>query len=258
MERLPVDVTALTAALGERWARIEVVDEVESTNARLLADAGAPDRSVLVAEVQTAGRGRLDRTWLSPPRAGLTFSVLVRPAAPIATWGWLPLLTGVAVHDAVPGVLLKWPNDVLCGRDERKLAGILAQTSGEAVVLGVGLNVSTTAEELPVDTATSLALCGSSELDRTELLVAVLDRLDRRLAQWADVGGDAAGVRPARGLLGGVCHRSAARSRWRPRAASGWSASLPGSIRTGGCGWTPERSWEPETSNICARPTRAR
>ena len=182
----------LTAALAGRWARTEVVDEVESTNTQLLADTAAPDRSVLVAELQTAGRGRLDRTWTSPPRAGLTFSVLLRPEVPIATWGWLPLLVGVAVHDAIPGVVLKWPNDVLCGRDHRKLAGILAQTSGEAVVLGVGLNVSTTADELPADNATSLALCGAAELDRTQLLLAILTRLDGRLAQWSDVGGDAA------------------------------------------------------------------
>jgi BirA family transcriptional regulator, biotin operon repressor / biotin---[acetyl-CoA-carboxylase] ligase len=196
VERSAIDVTALTHGLGERWGRIEVVDEIESTNTHLLADARAPDRSVLVSEVQTAGRGRLDRTWVSPPRAGLTFSVLLRPTVPIATWGWLPLLTGVAVRDGIPGVLLKWPNDVLCDRDERKLAGILAQTSGDAVVLGVGLNVSTTPEELPTENATSLALCGASELDRTALLVAILTRLDTRLAQWVDVDGDA----PACGL----------------------------------------------------------
>lgn len=184
-------MTTLTAALADRWARIDVVDEIESTNAALLDDPSAPDRSVLAAEHQTSGRGRLERTWTSPPRAGLTFSVLVRPAVPIATWGWLPLLAGVAVHDALPAVRLKWPNDVLCGPDEGKLAGILAQTSGEAVVLGIGMNVSTTADELPVESATSLALNGH-EADRTALLIEILQRLDARLAQWSDVGGDAA------------------------------------------------------------------
>jgi BirA family biotin operon repressor/biotin-[acetyl-CoA-carboxylase] ligase len=191
MERSPLDVTALTAALADRWARVEVVDEVESTNAALLADPTAPDRSVLVAEHQTAGRGRLDRTWTSPPRAGLTFSVLLRPSAPIATWGWLPLLAGVAVRDALPETVLKWPNDVLCGPEERKLAGILAQTSGVAVVLGIGLNVSTTVEELPVGTGTSLALCGIADLDRTAVLATIVARIDARFAQWSDVGGDA-------------------------------------------------------------------
>ncbi len=91
MDRPPIDADALRAALGERWPRTEVVAEAESTNADLLADEHAPDRAVLVAEHQRSGRGRLDRSWTSPPRAGLTFSVVLRPAAPVRTWGWLPL-----------------------------------------------------------------------------------------------------------------------------------------------------------------------
>jgi BirA family biotin operon repressor/biotin-[acetyl-CoA-carboxylase] ligase len=170
---------------------VDVVAETASTNSDLLGDDTAPDRSVLVAEYQSAGRGRLDRAWTSPVGAGLTFSVLVRPAVPVSTWGWLPLLTGVALHDALDGTALKWPNDVLCAADERKLAGLLAQTSGQAVVLGIGLNVSLAEDELPVPTATSLQLCSGSAPDRVDVLVAVLHALDRRLAQWSDVGGDA-------------------------------------------------------------------
>ncbi len=196
MDRPPIDVAALHRELDDRWARITVVDEDESTNATLLHDDAAPDRAVLVAEHQRSGRGRLDRTWTSPPRAGLTFSVVVRPDAPIRTWGWLPLLTGVAIREALVEVTgcdlaLKWPNDVLHASSEGKLAGILAQTSGEAVVIGVGLNVTTTREELPVDTATSLQLCDAQVLDRTALLTASLQRMDARLAQWSDVAGDA-------------------------------------------------------------------
>ena len=196
MERAPIDADALRAALADRWPRVEVVDEAESTNATLLHDESAPDRSVLVAEHQVSGRGRLDRTWVSPPRAGLTFSVVLRPEPPIPSWGWLPLLAGVALHDAVVAetgleAVLKWPNDLLCGPSESKLAGILAQTSGAAVVIGIGLNVSTTSEELPVETATSLALCGAGDVDRTRLLTAILERLDARAAQWSDVDGDA-------------------------------------------------------------------
>lgn len=180
-----------------RWARVEVVAETESTNADLLADAAAPDRSALAAEYQLAGRGRFDRTWTSPRGAGLTFSALFRPTVPMQHWGWLPLLAGVALHEAVDqtsGVrtALKWPNDLLAADDDRKLGGVLAQTSGEAVVIGIGLNVDTTTDELPVDTATSLALIGAGELDRTALLAAVLSRLDARYAQWSDCGGDAA------------------------------------------------------------------
>jgi BirA family biotin operon repressor/biotin-[acetyl-CoA-carboxylase] ligase len=196
MERPALDVTALHASLSSRWARVDVVKSTDSTNTDLLADIAAPDRSVLVAEHQLAGRGRFDRSWSSPARAGLTFSALLRPAVPMAEWGWLPLLAGLALHEAVGEVAglptgLKWPNDLLAG-DGRKLAGILAQTGGPAVVIGIGLNVSTTEDELPVDTATSLVLAGADGIDRTALLIAILRRLDARYAQWADCDGDAA------------------------------------------------------------------
>ncbi|HJQ43916.1 MAG TPA: biotin--[acetyl-CoA-carboxylase] ligase, partial [Jatrophihabitantaceae bacterium] len=134
--REPLDESGLRDLLGTRWQRVVVVDETTSTNADLLQDTSAPDRSVLVAEVQTAGRGRLDRTWTSPPGAGLTFSVLLRPDVPMQHWGWLPLIAGVALHEAVASstavpVALKWPNDLLAGAESRKAAGILAQTSGD-------------------------------------------------------------------------------------------------------------------------------
>jgi BirA family biotin operon repressor/biotin-[acetyl-CoA-carboxylase] ligase len=195
MDRAPVDAAAVRGA-ASGWANIRVVSITESTNADLLDDPEAPDRSVLVAEHQRAGRGRLDRAWVSPPRAGLTFSVLLRPQAPIATWGWLPLLTGVALHSAVrdvtaTAVALKWPNDLLCRQSGKKLAGILAQSSGAVVVLGIGLNVTTTAAELPVGTATSLALCGARVLDRTRLLCAILAELAVRVTHFELAAGDA-------------------------------------------------------------------
>ena len=199
--RAPLEPDLLHTLAADRWARIEVVAEVASTNAALMADEHAPDRSVLVAEHQSAGRGRLDRSWESPPGAGLTFSVLLRPSAPLLTWGWLPLLAGVALHDAVAATVgvataLKWPNDLLAGAGvERsaygKVAGILAQTSGDAVIIGVGLNVSTAADELPFPGATSLTLSGARAVDRTALLAAILAALDRRYSQWSDVDGDA-------------------------------------------------------------------
>lgn len=200
-DRLPLDVDLLRSALGGRWERITVVAETASTNADLRSDASAPDRSVLVAENQVAGRGRLDRSWSSPPGAGLTFSVLLRPRVALVRWGWLPLLAGVALHEAVGSVsglhvVVKWPNDLLIGTGPDpssfgKVAGILAQTSGDAVVIGIGINVSTARDELPVVSATSLSLCGAPALDRGELLAAILDRLDARYDQWADAGGDA-------------------------------------------------------------------
>ena len=194
--RAPIDAERLNSDLAGRWARVTVIDETPSTNAELLGDAAAADRTAVVAEYQSAGRGRFDRRWESPPRAGLTFSALFRPEVPLLQWSWLPLLAGVALAETVAGqtglaVSLKWPNDLLGPDGEHKLAGILAQTGEDAVVIGVGLNVSSTADELPVDTATSLALCGATALDRTALLVALLERLDARVAQWTDVGGDA-------------------------------------------------------------------
>lgn len=192
--RPPLDVERLRASLADRFARVDVVAETASTNSDLLSDRSNPDRSVLVAEYQNAGRGRFDRTWVSPPGAGLTFSVLVRPPLPRARWGWLPLLAGVAVAEAVQAatgvsVALKWPNDLLAA-DGRKLAGILVQTVEDAAVIGIGMNVSTEATELPVDTATSLRLAGA-EVDRTELLAACLVRLDERLREWTTSGSDA-------------------------------------------------------------------
>ncbi len=196
-DRPPLDGGALTAALAGSglWRSVEVVEEISSTNAALLEAAadGAAEGTVLVAEHQAAGRGRLDRVWTSPPRAGLTVSLLLRPDVPAARRAWLSLLIGVALGEAVAeaaGVRasLKWPNDLLAP-DGTKLAGILAESTGTAVVVGVGLNVSTRAAELP-DTATSLALVRGDSVDRTAVLLAFLRAVDRRYRRWVQVLGD--------------------------------------------------------------------
>jgi BirA family transcriptional regulator, biotin operon repressor / biotin---[acetyl-CoA-carboxylase] ligase len=168
----------------ELWTGVDVVRRTGSTNADLLA-RGGPEGQVLVAEEQTAGRGRMGRSWESQPGASLTFSVLLRPAAvPPARRGWLPLLTGVAVATAVRSVAavpatLKWPNDVLVA--DRKLAGILAEQSGEAVVIGIGINVATAADALPLSPsglpATSLHVEGA-DVAREGLLDEVLRQLE--------------------------------------------------------------------------------
>jgi BirA family biotin operon repressor/biotin-[acetyl-CoA-carboxylase] ligase len=203
-----LDERALRAGLvapAGPWAALDVVDRTGSTNADLLAAAaaGAPDRTVLVARHQDAGRGRLGRGWVAPP-GGLTVSVLLRPGAvPPDRYGWLPLLGGLALHDVVRGLLpvrscLKWPNDLLLGDGQRKAAGILAEATtgpdGTAVVLGVGLNVVGRPEELP-DGATSLAAEGAAEVDRGGLLVAFLLRLAERESAWRAAGGDLGGLR---------------------------------------------------------------
>ena len=203
LDRPPLDGPALETALTRDsglWRTVEVVPEIGSTNAALAAAAAedAPEGAVLLAEHQVAGRGRLDRVWTSPPRAGLTVSVLLRPDVPAARRGWLPLLTGVALAEAVGEVTgvrasLKWPNDLLAV-DGRKLAGILAETvpspaTPMAVVVGVGLNVSTTADELP-DTATSLARVLGAPVDRAPLLLAFLRALENRYRRWTAALGD--------------------------------------------------------------------
>lgn len=175
-----------------------MVGTTRSTNADVgtRADAGEPAGLVLIAEEQTAGRGRLDRVWEAPACAGLTFSALVRPRAQPERWPWLPLLTGLAVVRAlddlgVAGGRVKWPNDVLLP-DQRvpegygKAGGILLERrsqGGPAAVIGVGINVSTVASELPVPGATSLLLAGH-DLGREDLLVAVLGRLAAEYARW--------------------------------------------------------------------------
>lgn len=187
------------------WTSLEVIPSTRSTNSdlldRLRAGAATGEGQVLVAEQQTAGRGRLGRGWQAPARSGLFFSVLLRPGpdVPVARFSWLPLLTGVAVasaiaHTAGVDTALKWPNDLLVTirGEERKFGGILAERSGDAVVIGVGINVTLRADELPVPTAASLSLAGAPVIDRDPLLRAVLRKLASWYRRWREAGGDAA------------------------------------------------------------------
>jgi BirA family biotin operon repressor/biotin-[acetyl-CoA-carboxylase] ligase len=186
---------------------VTVLAETGSTNSDLLAAAraGAQEGTVLLAEAQTAGRGRLDRVWASPPRAALSFSVLLRPAGiPVPARGWIPLLAGVAVAAGLRAqagldARLKWPNDVLVGG--AKISGILAEQAGDAIVLGAGINVTTRRDELPVPDATSVALAGTAAPDREKLLIAVLGQLETWYRDWVAAAaagpgdGDPAGLR---------------------------------------------------------------
>ncbi|MGW2045242.1 biotin--[acetyl-CoA-carboxylase] ligase [Streptomyces sp. NPDC001858] len=205
LDRPPLNAPALRRALvreGGLWSQVDVVQRTGSTNSDLVAAASAGkagEGAVLVAEEQTAGRGRLDRQWTAPPRSGLFFSVLLTPSeVPVARWGWLPLLTGVAVATGLSraaGVdtALKWPNDLLVtvGGEERKAGGILAERAGEdAVVVGVGVNVSLRTDELPVPQAGSLALAGAVTTDRDPLLRGVLRALEEWYGRWRTAGGD--------------------------------------------------------------------
>ncbi|MBO0821955.1 MAG: biotin--[acetyl-CoA-carboxylase] ligase [Nocardiopsaceae bacterium] len=190
MEPDPLDAEALRAELnqapGGLWTSVTVLPSTGSTNADLLA-AGGPEGQVLAAEEQTAGRGRMGRSWVSQPGAALTFSVLLRPeSVPAERRGWLPLLAGVSVARGVRAVTglaatLKWPNDVLVSG--RKLAGILAEQAADgAVVIGIGINVTTPADALPAGPGglrgTSIAIEGG-EVSRQRLLAEILRQLER-------------------------------------------------------------------------------
>ncbi|HEX4834171.1 MAG TPA: biotin--[acetyl-CoA-carboxylase] ligase [Trebonia sp.] len=190
--RQPLDQARLAQELPSfngPWTAIEVVPQTGSTNADLLdwATRGLAEGAILVAEEQTAGRGRMGRSWVSPAGAALTFSVLLRPESiPPVRLGWLPLIAGIGTAAAVRALTgldatLKWPNDVLVG--DRKLAGILAEAVGNAVILGIGLNVSTAPEELPPGPgglAPTSLLAEGTPVERDVLLIEIL----RALGQW--------------------------------------------------------------------------
>lgn len=205
LDRPPLNAAALQRALvtGEGlWTSLEVVAATGSTNTDLAARAARlPEGAVLVAEEQTSGRGRLDRSWVAPARSGLFFSVLLKPgeAVPQERWGWLTLLAGVATaaglsRAAGVDTALKWPNDLLVTveGEERKTGGILAERVEDGVVIGIGLNVTLTEDELPVPTAGSLALAKAAVTDRDPLLRAVLRSIEQWYGNWRAAGGDPA------------------------------------------------------------------
>ena len=174
---------------GTRFGDVRWFAHIDSTNKYLLecAARGEPDGVVAVADEQSAGRGRLGRTWIAPPGSALLVSVLVRPAAPIDRLHLVTLAAAVAALDALPGAgaAVKWPNDVVI--DDRKLAGILAEADGAgAVVVGMGLNVRGDwfPEELH-EVATAV------EIDREELLARWLQAYDARLRDLDAVQADA-------------------------------------------------------------------
>jgi BirA family biotin operon repressor/biotin-[acetyl-CoA-carboxylase] ligase len=193
----PIDPRALRDQLvgPGRWRRVDVVAETGSTNADLAERArrGEEPGVALIADFQSAGRGRRGRVWTAPPGSSLAMSALLRPrGVPLASWTWVPLLAGLAVVEglgACAGVAarLKWPNDVLVGG--RKICGILVERvetpSGPACVVGLGINVRLSEAELPVPTATSFALLDLPVVPpRTTVAVAVLRALETVIAGW--------------------------------------------------------------------------
>lgn len=207
LDRPPLSAGRLQRVLAGSsvWRELRVVDVITSTNDEVAeaARAGAGQGLVVIAEEQRAGRGRLDRHWTAPPRSGLLVSVLLRPDVAVSAVPLLPLLCGLAVVEAVRAVAtvpagLKWPNDIIVG--DRKLGGVLAERladagSPAAVILGVGLNVSMRADELPVPTATSVGLEGGVT-DREPLVKELLRALERRYVAFCAAGGSPGSVLP--------------------------------------------------------------
>ncbi|MFS0501914.1 biotin--[acetyl-CoA-carboxylase] ligase [Corynebacterium striatum] len=210
----PLDIECIRTALADDFAVIDYVEQTGSTNTDLMQAENVADGTVLLANEQVSGKGRLGRTWVSPAGSQLILSVLILPET-LEYLGTLPLASGLAVTDTVEGSVLKWPNDVHI--DGNKLCGILAEagpvgaafksapktefnkaevnkaevapkteagaTLSARVVVGMGLNVTLTREQLPIEKATSLALEGR-DTDRTELAIALLKNLRRRITQW--------------------------------------------------------------------------
>ena len=204
----PLSIEAVRARLTTRiiGANLSVHDEVDSTNRLLtdLAHRGAPDGTVVVAESQTAGRGRMGRHWVSPPGLNLYVSILLTRPQVTAALTWIPLLAAVAVVRAIRDLTqlaarLKWPNDVLVVRNGngRKLAGILVEAIGGSpagtrlVVVGIGVNVNMPLAAFPQDLrsiATSLLIETGRSVERAHLLASLLAELEVLYDQLCDQG----------------------------------------------------------------------
>ncbi|NYE96607.1 BirA family biotin operon repressor/biotin-[acetyl-CoA-carboxylase] ligase [Psychromicrobium silvestre] len=211
--RQPLDAELLRASLlspAGPWNRVECLTQVDSSNTVLAQESSQspqewPDLSVLTAEVQRQGKGRLDRSWVAPQGSALAISLLLRPTEfGVESFGWLSMISAVAVCQLLEEVaglkaVIKWPNDVLIldqsGR-AKKVCGILAQLvtlpgAHPAVVLGTGINVSQEAQELPTETSTSVLLSGGAELDRNVLLTEYARNFASLYKRYAAVAGHA-------------------------------------------------------------------
>ena len=194
---IPVSEEVTPLLTTERFGRNLVFhEEADSTNlrAKILARQGAAEGSVIVADSQTGGRGRMGRTWVSPPGENLYFSVILRPSVPPVRFTQIPLLVAAAIHQALDSVvedmlpMIKWPNDILI--EGRKVCGILCEMESEPdmthfVVVGMGINVNL--RDIPgeiEEIATSLLLESGSEYFRPGILSAVLNRFEPLYEEW--------------------------------------------------------------------------
>jgi len=167
---------------------VEVTGSTQDDLFQLASSGTAIPKSILASEYQSSGRGRLDRTFEAAPHAALTFSIYIEPKVEKEEWSFLTLLAGLSVHEALHTldpqtvVGIKWPNDLLIG--EKKFVGMIAQATAKGVVLGIGINVGMTSEELPVESATSLAIEDFLELDRNVILASIINHFEINLEMW--------------------------------------------------------------------------
>jgi BirA family biotin operon repressor/biotin-[acetyl-CoA-carboxylase] ligase len=206
--RAPLDKKRISQEISRYW-RVSVVEVTGSTQDDLfeLASNGtALAKTILASEFQSQGRGRLDRTFIAAAHSALTFSIYIEPKVDKSEWSFLTLLAGLSVHEALHTldpqtvVGIKWPNDLLIG--DKKFAGMIAQATNKGVVLGIGINVGMSKEELPVENATSLSLEGFSELDRNTILAAIINHFEINLEMWENDKSFLAEYRAASSTIG--------------------------------------------------------
>ena len=189
--RAALDKSLINSAVTQYW-RVSVVDVTASTQSDLVkrVQAGkAKPGDVIAANYQSAGRGRMSRTFDAPKNSALLFSFHIKPTRTKNDWGWISLIAGVAVAQVLTDykATVKWPNDILI--NDKKVSGLISEIAEDGIVLGIGINVGMTAEELPVLTATSLAIEGVQGIDRNQLLCEVLAQFEKLFMAW-DSGDD--------------------------------------------------------------------
>jgi BirA family biotin operon repressor/biotin-[acetyl-CoA-carboxylase] ligase len=184
-----LDAEKLSYLLVDTYWQVSIHDELDSTQ-NFIKEKNCSHGEVVAAEYQSSGRGRLDRSFKAEKSSSLLFSLYIEPKKNRENWGWIPLIAGLSVVNVLNSVksrfATKWPNDILYCEDEKikKVCGILIEAHKKGVIVGIGLNVAMTEAQLPVPTATSLALIGLGELDRNHYLVEILREFANLLKRW--------------------------------------------------------------------------
>ena len=178
--RISLNEEIINAGVSPYW-RVRVINETTSTQneiGKIISSGAAQSGEVLIAEYQSEGRGRLERKFIAPPKSSLLFSIYLQNNFDL---NWIPLIAGIGVCKAIPEAKLKWPNDIIL--NDKKCGGILSEKVSSGVIVGIGINVNQTKEELPVPDATSLSLNGLIK-NRNELLVAILQEIGKLIRNW--------------------------------------------------------------------------